>query len=66
MQEFCQKRYKKYPYYRVVKRTGPEHSRLFWVEVEVNGEFFGPSSGRNKKSAEREAAKLAYEALNSP
>jgi len=65
LQEFCQKRFKKYPYYRVVKRTGPEHSRLFWVEVEVNGEVYGPSSGRNKKSAEREAAKLAYEGLNS-
>jgi ribonuclease-3 len=63
LQEFCQKRYKKYPYYRVVKRTGPEHSRLFWVEVEVNGEVYGPSSGRNKKSAEREAAKMAYAAL---
>jgi len=63
LQEFCQKRFKKYPSYHVVKRTGPEHSRLFWVEVEINGEIYGPSSGRNKKSAEREAAKLAYEGL---
>jgi len=65
LQEFCQKHFKKYPSYHVVKRTGPEHSRLFWVEVEVNGETYGPSSGRNKKSAEREAARLAYENLNS-
>ena len=63
LQEFCQKRYKNYPVYRLVKRSGPEHSRIFWVEVTVNGEAFGPASGRNKKSAEREAAKLAYEAL---
>ena len=63
LQELCQKRFKKYPSYHIVKRTGPEHSRLFWVEVEVNGEIYGPSSGRNKKSAEREAAKLAYEGL---
>ena len=64
LQEFCQRKYKKYPDYCLVKRSGPEHSRIFWVEVNVNGEIFGPATGRNKKSAEREAAKLAYEALN--
>ena len=64
LQEFCQKQYKNCPGYRLVRRSGPEHSRIFWVEVTVNGEVFGPASGRNKKSAEREAAKLAYEALN--
>jgi len=64
LQEFCQKQYKNYPYYQLVKRTGPEHERIFWVEVQVNGKAFGPASGRNKKSAEQEAAKLAYEALD--
>jgi ribonuclease-3 len=64
LQEFCQKQYKNYPNYQLVKRTGPEHERIFWVEVLVNGQTFGPASGRNKKSAEQEAAKLAYEALD--
>ena len=63
LQEFCQKKYKKYPEYRLIKRSGPEHSRIFWMEVTVNDQVFGPASGNNKKSAEREAAKLAYEAL---
>ena len=63
LQEFCQKQYKNYPSYRLTKRTGPEHSRIFWVEVSVNGDVYGPAAGRNKKSSEREAAKLAYEAL---
>ena len=64
LQEFCQRCYKNYPNYRLIKRTGPEHSRIFWVEVSVNGEVFGPAAGRNKKSAERDAAKLAFETLN--
>ena len=63
LQEFCQHLYKNYPDYRLVKRSGPEHSRIFWVEVTVNGKAYGPAIGRNKKSAEREAAKIAYEAL---
>ena len=64
LQEFCQRNYRNYPAYHLVKRSGPEHSRIFWVEVSVNGKVFGPAAGRNKKSAERDAAKLAYEALN--
>ena len=63
LQEYCQHKFKNYPDYRLVKRTGPEHSRIFWIEVAVNGKVYGPATGRNKKSAEQEAAKLAYEAL---
>ena len=63
LQEFCQQRFKNYPYYNLIKRSGPEHSRIFWIEVTVNGKVFGPAAGKNKKSAEREAAKLAWEAL---
>jgi len=63
LQEFCQRLYKKYPEYKLIKRSGPEHARVFWIEVTVNGTVYGPATGTNKKSAEREAAKLAYEAL---
>ncbi|MDR2398766.1 MAG: ribonuclease III, partial [Spirochaetaceae bacterium] len=63
LQEFTQRLHKAYPVYRLVKRSGPEHDRLFWMEVLVHGQVFGPGAGRNKKSAEQEAAKLAYEAL---
>jgi len=63
LQELCQQRYKNYPGYRLIKRSGPEHERIFWIEVTVNGKVFGPAIGRNKKSAEREAAKMAYEEL---
>ena len=63
LQEFCQQTFKSYPDYRLVKKSGPEHSRTFWVEVTVNGKVYGPATGPNKKSAERDAARLAYEEL---
>ena len=63
LQEYCQQHFKNYPEYILVKRSGPEHSRIFWIEVKVNDKVFGPATGSNKKSAEREAAKLAYEQL---
>ena len=65
LQEFCQRTYKNYPDYRLVDRSGPEHSRVFWIEVSVNGHVFGQAEGKSKKAAEREAARLAYEALSS-
>ncbi|MDR1318901.1 MAG: ribonuclease III [Treponema sp.] len=63
LQEYCQRRFRAYPVYRLVKRAGPEHSRFFWVEVSVDNSIYGPGMGRNKKSAEQEAARLAYDEL---
>jgi ribonuclease-3 len=47
----------------MVKRTGPEHDRTFWMEVHICDKVYGAGTGRNKKSAEQEAAKTAWEAL---
>jgi ribonuclease-3 len=63
LQELSQRLFRAYPVYRMVKRSGPEHERLFWMEVSVNGAVYGPCTGRNKKSAEQEAAKMAWDAL---
>ena len=63
LQEYCQQRFRNYPEYRLVKKSGPEHERMFWVEVSVNGHQYGPGMGRNKKSAEQEAARLAWTGL---
>jgi ribonuclease-3 len=61
LQELSQHRYKSYPVYRLLKRAGPEHERYFWIEVTVNGKTYGPGMGKNKKTAEQEAARMAYE-----
>jgi ribonuclease-3 len=63
LQEVCQRHYRTYPQYRLVKRSGPDHDRMFWMEVSVNGAAYGPGIGRSKKSAEQEAARMAYQAV---
>ncbi|MDR2553309.1 MAG: ribonuclease III [Treponema sp.] len=64
LQEYCQRLYGSCPAYRLLKRSGPDHDRIFWMEAEAGGRAFGPGTGRNKKAAEQEAARLAYEALS--
>jgi ribonuclease-3 len=63
LQELSQRLFRTYPAYRLLKRSGPDHERLFWMEVTVHDRTFGPGMGKNKKSAEQEAAKIAYTVL---
>jgi ribonuclease-3 len=63
LQEYCQREYRSYPEYNLVKRSGPDHERTFWIDVLINGEVCGNGTGRNKKSAEQEAARMALEKL---
>lgn len=63
LQEYVQKNYKSYPKYSLVKKTGPDHNRIFWIEVVVKGRTYGPGQGKNKKEAEQNAAAIAYQAL---
>ncbi|MDR2740627.1 MAG: ribonuclease III [Treponema sp.] len=64
LQELSQHLYRKYPMYRFLKHSGPEHERFFWIEVTVDDKTFGPGMGKNKKTAEQEAARIAYDALS--
>jgi ribonuclease-3 len=64
LQIYCQRAYKKFPEYACIKKSGPDHDRYFWAEVKVGGTTFGPSVGKNKKSAEQYVARLALEALD--
>ena len=66
LQEYMQKKWRKCPVYTLVKKTGPEHEFTFYVEVSVNGMSYGPAKGSNKKEAEQNAAKLAYNAVVDP
>ena len=51
------------PEYRVSGEAGPDHRKTFSVEVVVNGEVLGIATGRAKKEAEQEAARLALSQL---
>lgn len=63
LQELYQGRYRITPSYRVVGSDGPDHDRVFQVEVTVAGKCIGDGYGRSKKEAHQAAAKVALEAL---
>jgi ribonuclease-3 len=52
------------PEYRIAGETGPDHRKIFNVEVVVGGEVLAGASGKAKKEAEQEAARLALEKLS--
>lgn len=52
------------PEYSVTKEEGPEHNKLFTVEVFVNKRSLGIGKGKSKKQAEQEAAKNAMNHLD--
>ncbi|MEY4705818.1 MAG: Ribonuclease 3 [Nitrospirota bacterium] len=60
-QEWCQKRYDTLPRYATIRETGPDHQKLFEVELSVQGEVVGMGAGRSKKEAEQQAAKQALQ-----
>jgi len=64
LQEYCQQQFRVYPLYTLIKKTGPDHDRLFWMEVSVQGTTYGPGFGKNKKEAEQAAACFAWDELN--
>lgn len=49
--------------YRIVEETGPDHDRVFVMEVAVGGTAMGQGTGRTKKEAEQLAARTALERL---
>lgn len=63
LQEYYQKKYRTCPSYELVKMTGPDHDKTFWVTVHLGNTSYGPESGKSKKAAEQEAAKAAYRML---
>jgi ribonuclease-3 len=52
------------PVYRVVDEIGPDHRKTFVVEVEIAGQVIARATGKTKKEAQQDAARLALESLN--
>ena len=63
LQELLQARDLPLPEYRLVGTAGPDHNKLFDVEVVVRGEPLARATGTSKKEAEQEAARAALETL---
>src|SRR5262249_23748117 len=56
LQEFLQSRDRPLPEYRLVGTAGPDHRKLFEIELLVDGERLATATGASKKEAEQDAA----------
>jgi len=63
LQEYSQSRFHTYPRYAVRSTAGPEHDKIFVIEVKVRGKEVGKGRGKSKKDAEQMAAKEALHML---
>jgi len=63
LQEFLQATRKELPVYRMIDVSGPDHDRVYRVEVLIEGRVHGIGQGRTKKSAEQNAAEAAMKIL---
>jgi ribonuclease III len=63
LQEFLQARGLPSPRYAVMRETGPDHRKIFWMQVDVPGLVNANGTGTNKKEAEQSAAAQALEML---
>jgi len=59
LQEYCQGKLKTIPIYRVFREEGPDHKKIFFVEVTVQGQIISTGKGRTKKEAQQKAAEKA-------
>lgn len=61
LQEWAQKEHRCIPTYELIRETGPDHEKIFHVEVKVKDKVLAQGQGRSKKLAEQSAAEKALE-----
>lgn len=59
LQDYCQKKYQKPPEYVVLREEGPDHLKIFYVQVCLDQKELGKGKGSSKKEAEQSAAEDA-------
>jgi ribonuclease-3 len=64
LQELLQKLANDRVIYNVIGERGPDHDKIFLVEVRWKGKFLGKGTGKSKKEAEQAAAGEALQFLN--
>ena len=63
LQEFTQRLSGERPQYHLLDAVGPDHDKVFRVEVAVGGRVIGVGEGHSRRQAETEAAARAIETL---
>ena len=64
LQELVQRESGQVLQYRLTGSSGPDHAKVFSVEVDLNGRSVGRGEGHSKKEAEQNAARAAVAALS--
>lgn len=64
LQEWLQARGNNPPEYRTIATHGPDHAKIFEVEVMVNGQVLGKGKGHSKQAAAKIAASQALDNLD--
>ena len=59
LQEFTQKYFQKLPIYKELSHTGPDHRKLYSVQVIIQGKEYAQGQGFSLKDAEQQAAERA-------
>jgi ribonuclease-3 len=63
LQEWAQSEGHGTPYYRTVAALGPDHAKVFEVEVHINGKVYGQGRGQSKQAAAKAAALATLESM---
>lgn len=63
LQELAQARMHRTPRYATVAETGPDHAKLFTVEVSIGDQVYGQGHGPSKQQAAQEAARQALQQI---
>ena len=64
LQELCQKKYKAAPLYTLLAESGPDHEKIFEMEVVIGEDVRQIGRGKSKKEAQKQAAQKAWESLH--
>ena len=63
LQEYTQAKFHATPDYYILKVEGPEHEKMFTIQVTIKNKIFGIGKGNSKKEAQQDAAKHACKQL---
>ena len=63
LQELVQQKKNQVLSYALTGESGPDHDKVFFVDVSLNGDVIGHGTGSSKKRAEQDAARAAIEKL---
>lgn len=66
LQELVQAKWRVTPSYNLIQTSGPDHAKVFEVEVRMQGRILALATGTSKKEAEQNAASRAIQIIAQP